>query len=68
VTINRLRVVLVRGEAVVVPQPNDSGLWMAGGIKGDNDKWGSSLLIISNGRRKLMQACRCSVDVAGTIP
>ena len=58
----------MRGEAVVVPRPNDSGLWTVDGIKGDDDKEGSSLIIISNGRRKLMQACRRSVVVAGAIP
>jgi hypothetical protein len=65
---NKLKVLLVRGEAVVVPKPNDSGLWMVDGMKGDDNKRGISLIIISNGRRKLMQACRRSVVVAGAIP
>jgi hypothetical protein len=65
---NKLKVVLVRGEAVLVPRPNDSRLWTVDGLKGDVDKYGSRLIIISSGRRRLMLACRCSADVAGTIP
>jgi hypothetical protein len=65
---NKLKVILVRGEAVVVPKPNDSGLWMVDGMEGDDNKWGSSFIIIGNSRRKLMQACRHSVVVASTIP